>query len=51
VIANEFTEATGTIYPAALVELGLVLILVTFLVNVVALSLVQSTTREARLTA
>jgi phosphate transport system permease protein len=51
VIANEFTEATGTIYPAALVELGLVLILVTLVVNVVALLLVHSVSREARLTA
>jgi phosphate transport system permease protein len=51
VIANEFTEATGTVYPAALVELGLVLILVTLIVNVVALILVHSTAREARLTA
>jgi phosphate transport system permease protein len=46
VIANEFTEATGTIYPAALVELGLVLILVTLTVNIIALLLVRST--EAR---
>ena len=51
VIANEFTEATGTIYPAALVELGLVLILVTLVVNIFALLLVHSTAREARLTA
>ena len=51
VIANEFTEATGTLYPAALVELGLVLILVTLVVNIVALVLVRSTSREARLTA
>ena len=51
VIANEFTEATGTIYPAALIELGLVLILVTLAVNVIALLLVRSTAREARLTA
>ena len=51
VIANEFTEATGTIYPAALIELGLVLILVTLMVNVIALLLVHSTSREARLTA
>ena len=51
VIANEFTEATGTIYPAALIELGLVLILVTLLVNIFALILVHSTSREARLTA
>lgn len=50
-IANQFTEATGPIYPAALVELGLVLILVTLSVNVFALILVHSTSREARLTA
>jgi phosphate transport system permease protein len=51
VIANEFTEATGTLYPAALVELGLVLILVTLVVNFFAVLLVQSTSHEARLTA
>jgi len=51
VIANEFVEATGTLYPAALVELGLVLILVTLIVNVVALLLVHSTSREASLAA
>jgi phosphate transport system permease protein len=51
VIANEFTESTGTLYPAALVELGLVLILVTLVVNIFALILVHSTSREARLTA
>lgn len=44
VIANEFTEATGKIYPAALVELGLVLILVAFTVNILALLLVPRTT-------
>jgi phosphate transport system permease protein len=47
VIANEFNEATGTLYPAALIELGLVLILVTLVVNLVALMLVRSTSREA----
>jgi len=51
VIANEFTEATGPIYPAALVELGLVLILVSLVVNIFALVLVHSTSRQARLTA
>ncbi len=51
VIANEFTEATGPIYPAALIELGLVLILVTLLVNIFALLLVHSASNEARLTA
>jgi len=45
VIANEFAEATGTLYPAALVELGLALILVTLTVNVIAVLLVRSTTR------
>ena len=43
VIANEFNEATGGIYPSALIELGLVLILVTLTVNVLALLLVRST--------
>lgn len=47
-IANEFVEATGTIYPAAIVELGLVLMLVTLAVNIVAVLLVHSTSREAR---
>jgi phosphate transport system permease protein len=51
VIANEFTEATGILHPAALVELGLVLILVTLVVNILALVLVHSSSREARLTA
>ncbi|HSP09229.1 MAG TPA: phosphate ABC transporter permease subunit PstC [Candidatus Dormibacteraeota bacterium] len=49
VVANEFTEATGTLYPAALVELGLVLIMVTLVVNLVALLIVRST--QARLAA
>ena len=49
VIANEFNEATGTLYPAALVELGLVLMLVTLTVNVLALLLVHRVSREARI--
>lgn len=48
VIANEFTEATGNLYPAALAELGLVLILVTFSVNLLALLLVRRTSRASR---
>jgi phosphate transport system permease protein len=47
VIANEFTEATGRLYPAALLELGLTLILVTLAVNLGALLLVRHGTREA----
>jgi phosphate transport system permease protein len=31
-IANEFTEAMGTLYPSALMELGLILFLITFIV-------------------
>jgi phosphate transport system permease protein len=49
VIANEFTEATGPVYSGALIELGVILIVVTLVVNVVALILVRSTAREARL--
>jgi phosphate transport system permease protein len=47
-IANQFTEATGTLYPSALLELGLVLMLVTLTINVVALLMVRRISREAR---
>jgi len=47
-IANEFTEATGRLYPSSLILLGLVLMLVTLAVNVLALLLVRSISREAR---
>lgn len=47
VIANEFTEATEDIYLSALVELGLVLFLVTFVVNGCARLLVWSVTRRS----
>ena len=46
-IANEFTEATQDIYLSALVELGLILFLVTFVVNAVARVLVWNVTRKA----
>jgi phosphate transport system permease protein len=45
VIANEFTEATGDLYLSALIELGLILFLVTFLINGAARLLVWSVTR------
>jgi phosphate transport system permease protein len=45
VIANEFTEATEDLYLSALVEIGLILFLVTFIVNAVAKLLVWSVTR------
>ena len=47
VIANEFSEATGDIYQGALIEIGLVLILVTLTVNVFALLLVRSSKARA----
>ena len=54
VIANEFTEATADIYLSSLVELGLILFLVTFMVNAIARVLVwrvTSKTAEAGLAA
>ena len=45
-IANEFTEATGDLYLSALVELGLILFLVTFIVNGIARILVWNVTRR-----
>ena len=45
-IANEFTEATGDLYLSSLVELGLILFLVTFIVNGIARLLVWNVTRR-----
>ena len=44
--SNEFTEATGDLYLSALVELGLILFLVTFIVNGIARVLVWNVTRK-----
>jgi phosphate transport system permease protein len=46
-IANEFTEATNDLYLSALVELGLILFFVTFVVNGIARILVWNVTRRA----
>jgi phosphate transport system permease protein len=46
-IANEFTEATGDLHLSALVELGLILFLVTFVVNGIARVLVWNVTRKS----
>jgi phosphate transport system permease protein len=46
VIANEFTEATGDLYLGSLVELGLVLFVVTIIINALARLLVLTTTRR-----
>jgi phosphate transport system permease protein len=45
-LANEFTEATQDLYLSALVELGLILFLVTFVVNAIARVLVWNVTRK-----
>jgi phosphate transport system permease protein len=45
VIANEFTEATGDLYLSALIELGLVLFLMTFILNGLARILIIATER------
>jgi phosphate transport system permease protein len=46
VIANEFTEATGDLYLSALFEMGLILFLVTFIVNGLAKLLILSVARR-----
>lgn len=47
VIANEFAEATGDLYLSALAEIGLLLFVVTLLLNVVARLLVWRVARPA----
>jgi phosphate transport system permease protein len=46
VIANEFTEATGDLYLQSLIELGLVLFLLTFILNGLARLLIVVTTQK-----
>jgi phosphate transport system permease protein len=46
VIANEFTEATGDMYLQSLIYLGLVLFLLTFLLNGMARLLIIATTQK-----
>jgi phosphate transport system permease protein len=45
VIANEFTEATGKLYLSALIELGLVLFMITLILNGLARLLIIATER------
>jgi phosphate transport system permease protein len=45
VIANEFTEATGDLYLSSLIELGLVLFLMTFILNGLARIMIVATER------
>lgn len=48
VIANEFTEATGELYLSALIEMGLILFFVTFVVNAFAKVLIWSVARKSK---
>lgn len=48
VIANEFTEATGELYLSALIEMGLILFFVTFVVNALAKLLIWSVARKTK---
>jgi len=50
VIANEFTEAADELYLAALVEIGLVLFVITLLVNSLSRLLIWSMARSAKST-
>ncbi len=46
VIANEFTEATGELYTQSLIELGLVLFILTFILNGFARLLIVATSQR-----
>jgi phosphate transport system permease protein len=46
-IANEFTEAVGDLYTAALVALGLILFLITFIVLACARYMLMRIERKA----
>lgn len=46
VIANEFTEADRTVYLSALIELGLVLFVVTVVINIIGKSIIKRFSHE-----
>jgi len=48
VIANEFTEATGDLYLHALTEIGLVLFIITLVVNVASRGLIWAMGRPVK---
>lgn len=48
VIANEFAEATSPTYLSALIEMGLILFVLTLIVNAVAQALIWRVSREVR---
>ena len=48
VIANEFTEAADDLYLSALIEIGLVLFLITVVINALSRLLIWSVSREVK---
>jgi len=48
VIANEFTEAADNLYLSALIEIGLVLFILTLIINALSRLLIWSVTREVK---
>jgi phosphate transport system permease protein len=48
VIANEFTEAADNLYLNALIEIGLVLFILTLIINALSRFLIWSVTREVK---
>jgi phosphate transport system permease protein len=48
VIANEFTEAADDLYLSALIEIGLVLFVITLIINALSRLLIWSVSREVR---
>jgi phosphate transport system permease protein len=48
VLANEFAEATGALYLSALIEIGLVLFIITLLINAISRLFIWSMGRETR---
>ncbi len=45
-IANEFTEATGELYISSLIEIGLLLILITVVINLIGLFVIKRLSRQ-----
>ena len=50
VIANEFAEATSSLYTSALIEIALILFVVTIILNVIARLIVWSITKKFKTT-
>ncbi|HKD18909.1 MAG TPA: hypothetical protein VKG23_13740, partial [Thermoanaerobaculia bacterium] len=48
VIANEFTEAADNLYLSALIQIGLVLFVITVIINAISRLLIWSVTREVK---